>query len=167
MKIAGIIKESIVDGPGIRFTIFFQGCLHHCKGCHNPETWAMDKGDEYSVEELIKLIKENKHLNGVTISGGDPFFQEEALYSLLCALKKECPNLDVIVYTGFTYEEVFKDFRRCLDVIDYLIDGLFILKKRSLSLLFRGSTNQRFIDCKKSLEQSKVYALSDDEIMRI
>ncbi|MEG0179121.1 MAG: anaerobic ribonucleoside-triphosphate reductase activating protein [Oscillospiraceae bacterium] len=151
INIAGIANDSIVDGPGIRATIFAQGCPHHCVGCHNPETHSFGTGQERSVAELFSLVKSNPLVRGVTFSGGDPFAQSEGFTQLAILLKNA--GYEIAAYTGYTYEELVAPAQReLLEHIDILIDGRFILAQRSLNLLFRGSTNQRIIDVPASLK---------------
>ena len=165
LKLAGIIKESIVDGPGIRMTIFVQGCPHHCKGCHNPESWSFDGGEEGDIDIIIRAAKRNPLLKGLTFSGGEPFCQADALADLAVMCHEN--NLNVIVYTGYTFEQLLDGFeenphwKRLLENTDYLIDGPFILEQKSLMLHFRGSKNQRFLDVKKSLEQGIAVEYND------
>lgn len=160
LRLAGVIKESIVDGPGWRFVVFAQGCPHRCKGCQNPQTHDFEGGYETTVGNLIAEIKKNPLLKGVTFSGGEPFCQAKAFTQL--AKKAHEMGLDVITYTGYTFEELTEqasDENGYIDLLqetDILVDGRFILEQRTLSLKFRGSTNQRVIDPKASLEQGKV-----------
>ena len=160
LRLAGVIKESIVDGPGWRFVVFAQGCPHRCKGCQNPQTHDFEGGYETTVGNLIAEIKKNPLLKGVTFSGGEPFCQAKAFTQL--AKKSHEMGLDVITYTGYTFEELTEqasDENGYIDLLketDILVDGRFILEQRTLSLKFRGSTNQRVIDPKASLEQGKV-----------
>ena len=160
IKIAGKVDDSIVDGPGIRYTIFFQGCPHHCAGCHNPETHDFDGGHFETIENIIKDIKSNLLLMGVTISGGEPFAQENELLSLVKEIKSSCNKLNIMVYTGYTYEHLIESnnliIKEILNNIDYLVDGPFILKERDLELIYRGSRNQRYIDVKKTLKENKI-----------
>lgn len=160
LNIAGIVDDSIVDGPGIRLTVFFQGCLHHCKNCHNPETWPMNIGKNISVDEIINKLKNNPLLQGITLSGGDPLYQIGGCLSLCKAIKKELPYLDIILYTGFTFEEILemnnKNMKELLSFLDVIIDGPYIDDLRDLTLKFRGSKNQRIINVKKSLELNKI-----------
>ena len=158
LQIAGIEKESIVDGPGFRFTIFVQGCPHRCIGCHNPNTHSFSGGYKITVNEIINQIKDTSLISGVTFSGGEPFTQPVALVNL--SRKIHNMGYDIICYTGYTYEYILnsqdKDKTDLLSNTDILIDGLFEINKRSLDLKFRGSTNQRIIDVKKSFELGKV-----------
>lgn len=160
---ANIQPDSIVDGEGIRTVIWFQGCLHHCKECHNPETWKFDGGIEFDVEEIKAEIKNLKYQNGVTLSGGDPFFQPIA--ALEIAKYAHSLGLNVWCYTGFTFEELLDEDiakKEFLKNIDVLIDGRFEIAKKSLACKFRGSTNQRIIDVTKSLENNKVVLYYED-----
>ncbi len=160
LRLAGVIRESIVDGPGMRMTIFTQGCPHNCEGCHNPQTHSFDGGYISHPENILKAIDADPLLKGVTFSGGEPFMQAEALSMLAEEIHKR--GLNVLSYTGFTYEELLNSFdkhpdrEKLLMQCDYLIDGRFVLALRSLDLKFRGSSNQRIIDVQKSLESGKV-----------
>ena len=160
MRIAGFVEESIVDGPGFRIVIFFQGCAHHCYGCHNPETWDFEGGKEVSFDLIKKIIDDNPYADGITLSGGDPLYQIDASTEIAEYAKSK--GLDVILYTGFLFEEVLEmtkanqRLKDLLNNVDTLIDGPFILEQRHLSLKFRGSSNQRIIDVKKSLIQNKI-----------
>ena len=154
LRIAGVVKESIVDGPGIRFVIFSQGCPHHCQLCHNTVTHDFGGGYDCKVEKILDAIDENPLLAGVTFSGGEPVCQPEGFLSLAKEIKER--NLDIIMYSGYTYEELAKmakkDLRldELLKIIDTLIDGKYDDSKRDLTLSFRGSRNQRIIDMEKS-----------------
>ncbi|MDR1697700.1 MAG: anaerobic ribonucleoside-triphosphate reductase activating protein [Erysipelotrichaceae bacterium] len=154
LLIAGIVKESVVDGPGIRYVIFVQGCKHHCFNCHNPATWSFDGGTLLDEATIIKEINENPLLSGVTISGGDPFFQKEALLRVI-KLIKEATKKEIIVYTGFTVEALLADddplVAELFRYIDILIDGPYRHELRDLSLKFIGSSNQRIINLKTEL----------------
>lgn len=168
MKLSGIIEESIVDGPGIRITIFFQGCTHHCYKCHNEKTWDFNLGKTCSLEQIDKIIENNPHTDGITLSGGDPLDQYEDCLTLCKHIKNKYKDLNIILYTGYTYEQIIqKHHEEIYSYIDYLVDGLFIYEKLDLTLLFRGSTNQRFIDIKKSLKENKVHEMTDHEINMI
>ncbi|AFV11500.1 anaerobic ribonucleoside-triphosphate reductase activating protein NrdG [Thermacetogenium phaeum DSM 12270] len=164
LRIAGYERESVVDGPGIRFVIFAQGCPHRCKGCHNPETWDFSGGREVTEEELLSIIKATKLLRGVTFSGGEPFAQAQAFASL--AEKVKGLGLDIVTYTGYTFEEILEmaqhdpDKKRLLELSDLLVDGPYIEKERDISLPFRGSRNQRLIAVKDSLALGRAVVTS-------
>lgn len=158
MRIAGTVQDSIVDGPGFRFTVFTQGCSHHCPGCHNPQTHNPSGGTEHTVEELLERMRSNPLTDGLTLSGGEPFEQPEDC--LLLAQGAHESGLNVWSYTGYLFEflrdqgtEAQKALLRELDV---LVDGPFLLEQRTLSLPWRGSRNQRVIDVPKSLENGDV-----------
>lgn len=156
LKLAGVIKESIVDGPGIRFVVFAQGCPHRCNGCHNPDTWNPNGGYETSVNNIINEIKKNPLITGITLSGGDPFMQANGFAELANQAHKL--GLNVITYTGYTIEYLVSnitlhpEWENLLRNTDTLIDGPFILSERNLMLKFRGSNNQRIIDPVASIE---------------
>ena len=145
LRIAGTIPESIVDGPGIRYVLFTQGCPHSCPGCHNPQSWAFDGGQEMSVQQLLDIVKDDEFAN-VTFSGGDPMYQVEAFTELARRIKEETGKT-IWCYTGFTYEEVLADERlsQILPFLDALVEGPFVLELRDTELPFRGSSNQRII----------------------
>lgn len=152
IRLAGYEPNSIVDGPGIRFTIFAQGCPHNCLGCHNPQTHDFKGGFILDTQSIITSIFYNSGLiQGVTFSGGEPFCQPLSFLEIAKAVRKE--NLNVLCYTGYTYETLIQDKNQLelLKNIDFLIDGKFELTKKSLDLPFRGSTNQRFIDVPRSI----------------
>lgn len=153
---ADIQPDSILDGSGIRTVIWFQGCLHNCKGCQNPETHDMNGGIVVDVDELKMKLKNLKYQSGITLSGGDPFFQPDA--ALEIAKFAKSIGLNVWAYTGFTYEALLSDKSRLdlLKYVDVLVDGKFMIDKKSLNCKFRGSTNQRLIDVKKSMEAGGV-----------
>ena len=158
MRIAGTVQDSIVDGPGFRFTVFTQGCSHHCPGCHNPQTHDPSGGTEHTVEELLERMRSNPLTDGLTLSGGEPFEHPEDC--LLLARGAHESGLNVWSYTGYLFEflrdqgtEAQKALLRELDV---LVDGPFLLEQRTLSLPWRGSRNQRVIDVPKSLENGDV-----------
>lgn len=152
IRIAGLTKESVVDGPGIRYVVFAQGCAHNCVDCHNKETHDFLGGVEIDIDELLIDIHKRKYIDGVTLSGGDPFYQPKEFAYLAEQLKKD--SINVMAYTGFIYEEIIKDdkMKALLKNIDTLMDGPFIKEKKTYKMSFRGSSNQRMIDVKKSLE---------------
>lgn len=145
IRIAAIEEESIVNGPGIRLVVFTQGCNHNCIGCHNPSTHSFEGGYLIGIDKIIEKIKENPLLDGITISGGEPFEQAKACSVL--AKKVRDMGLSVITYTGYTFEEILpkEECRELLLQTDILIDGKFDISKKSLMLEFRGSENQRII----------------------
>ncbi|MCM1006419.1 MAG: anaerobic ribonucleoside-triphosphate reductase activating protein [Ruminococcus flavefaciens] len=158
LRIAGTVNDSIVDGPGIRFTIFTQGCPHKCEGCHNPQTHDFNGGEIVEADEIIEKIKKNPLLDGVTFSGGEPFCQAEALADI--GRKIKAIGLNIITYTGYTFEELYENREKnhwndLLSVTDFLIDGKFILSQKDWNLKFRGSSNQRYIDCQRSLKEGR------------
>ena len=156
LELSGIVSDSIVDGPGIRTTIFSQGCPHHCPGCHNPETWEFGCGTLIPVETVADIVKSNPLCRGVTFSGGEPFAQA-AEFAELAALLKES-GYEVASYSGYTFEALLKgteDQKLLLGTIDILIDGPFIQSQKSLEIAFRGSRNQRILDVRKSLAEGK------------
>ncbi len=162
IRIAGVIEESIVDGWGIRYVVFTQGCPHNCPGCHNPETHDFNGGVVIDTDKLIKDFKNNPLLKGITFSGGEPFVQPKPLLEL--AQRIHALGKDVTCYTGYTYEEIISsendDWIKLLDETDVLIDGRFVMEKRNLKLLFRGSSNQRIIDVKQSRKTGEIKLLA-------
>lgn len=157
IRISGIVEESVVDGPGIRFVIFTQGCIHKCEGCHNEDTHDMNGGYEIDTDEIFEKIKRNPMLDGVTFSGGDPLLQVESLVDL--AKKCREHGLNIYTYTGFEWEMLMRNkekYLAFLELNDVLVDGKFILEQRSLNLAFRGSDNQRLIDVQKTLDSGEV-----------
>ena len=160
IKLSGEIKESIVDGPGIRYVVFTQGCHHNCKGCHNPETHDIKGGYFKEIDEIVEDFKKYPYMTGLTLSGGEPFLQKSAILSLILQFKTLYPSKNIIIYSGYTFESLLKEndneTKDILNNIDYLIDGPFILEKRDISLKFKGSSNQRIIDIKKSLSENQI-----------
>lgn len=155
-------SDSIVDGDGIRTVIWFQGCKHHCRECQNPETWNFDGGMEVDIEDIKNEMKKLKYQTGVTLSGGDPFFQADAAAEI--AKFAHSIGLNVWCYTGFTYEEIIDANDEKMELLkntDVLVDGRFEIDKKSLACKFRGSTNQRIIDVKKSLEEGRAITIYD------
>lgn len=136
--------------------LWFSGCKHACVGCHNPESWDVNGGQDFLIDDILDLVKENFHNKGITLSGGDPLLQAKALKVLLPQLKTL--NLNVWLYSGDVYEYLIKQayFLDIVEYIDVLVDGRFVLEKLDLSLDYRGSKNQRLIDVKKSLKDNQV-----------
>lgn len=158
LRIAGIVQDSIVDGPGIRYVIFTQGCPHRCVGCHNPQTHDFAAGEEADTEQILRQIRENPLLSGVTFSGGEPFCQAQALLPVARAVKAYGRNL--MIYTGYLLEELQKmedpDVQALLALADILVDGPFVLEQRDLTLPYRGSANQRVIDLARTRAAGEV-----------
>lgn len=160
IKIAGTVNDSIVDGPGIRYTIFVQGCPHRCRECQNPQTHDFNGGKIADTSDIAAKILKNPLLDGVTFSGGEPFCQAYALCDIAERLKFF--GLNIVTYTGYTFEYLISHsdekngFMKLLEFTDLLIDGPFVYEQKSIELDFRGSRNQRLIDCKKSLESGVV-----------
>ena len=145
IRVLKIVEQTMADGPGFRTAIYCAGCLHHCKGCHNPQSWAMDGGEWMEIADIMKVIKADS-MSNVTFSGGDPFYQVEGFTALAKRIKEETSKT-IWCWTGFTIEEIRADERlaQLLPWIDVLVDGPFILEQRDTQLLFRGSPNQRII----------------------
>ena len=164
---ADLQSDSIVDGPGLRTVIWTQGCAHHCKGCQNPQTWDFNGGGLVPLDAVYEAIDELEYQTGITFSGGDPMYQPEACNQIAEYARRK--GLNIWCYTGFTFEEILllaekkPIYREFLDKIDVLVDGRFKIEERDLSLLFRGSRNQRLIDVKASLEQNKVVLVNEYE----
>ena len=170
---ADLQTDSIVDGPGLRAVLWTQGCAHHCKECQNPQTWSFDGGGLVPIDMVKEAIDElDKYHTGLTISGGDPMYQPEECN--IIAKYARSKGLNVWLYTGFTYEKVLAMaktkpiYREILNNIDVLVDGKFIIAERDLSILFRGSRNQRLIDMPKTLATGEItlfdeYAYNEEE----
>lgn len=156
MRMYGLEQNSYVDGPGIRMAIFFQGCLHKCEGCHNPGSWPMYGGEKIDTNDLMKKMANDPLLDGITLSGGEPFLQPQPALALARFARQK--GLSVWCYTGYTFEQIneWQDNRKTLlQNIDVLVDGPFKLEEKSLDVPWRGSRNQRLIDVKKSLEKGE------------
>lgn len=157
LRLAGFAGDSIVDGPGIRFTTFCQGCPHHCPGCQNPETWPFEGGFEVTPEDVVEHVKRNPLTRGVTFSGGEPFAQAAAHAELARQLK--AAGYEVASYTGYTFEQLLEEQDPAkldlLQQLDVLVDGPFRQEELSLELRFRGSANQRILNVPQSLVQGK------------
>ena len=161
LNLSGIIGDSIVDGPGIRTTIFSQGCPHHCPGCHNPETWAFGLGTDMEEETILEIVRSNPLCRGVTFSGGEPFAQPEGFAKLARLLK--AAGKEVASYSGYTFEALISGTdaqRELLETIDVLIDGPFLLEEKTLELPFRGSRNQRILDVPRSLAAGRAVEIA-------
>ena len=160
LRIADVIQDSIVDGPGFRFVVFTQGCKRHCPECHNKQTWDPNGGRMESIDELIEKLKSNPLTDGITISGGEPYLQAATCAEL--AERARALGYNVWCYSGYTFEEILEisrtdpAFGRLLSATDVLIDGMFLIEEKSLTLKWRGSRNQRVIDVAASLAGGEV-----------
>ncbi len=158
-RLAGIQKDTIVDGPGIRISLYFQGCSHCCPGCHNPETHDPTGGSNFSTDELLSLVDNCPGIDGVTLSGGEPFEQAASAAVLAAAIRDR--KLNLVLYSGYYFEELMAKSLKDHNVSNLLkagwllVDGPFIEEEKDLTLAFRGSRNQRLIDLPRSLEASE------------
>lgn len=163
MRYNKIRKMDISNGPGIRVSIFMQGCSFHCKDCFNSETWDFKAGKEFNDEVINKVLDlaSLPHIVGLSILGGEPMHpnNREGTIKLAKAFKKRYPNKDIWVWSGYLFDEL-KDIEG-LSYIDTLVDGRFVLEQANPTLKFRGSSNQRIIDVKKSLEAGNVVLRSE------
>lgn len=163
VRIAGSKPHSAVNGPGVRYVLFMQGCHHHCRGCQNPETHALQGGEELTVQEVLSDILATRYLDGVTLSGGDPFAQPEACYALAKSIHEAGMNL--WVYSGWTFAQIMEGkagdmAREVLPYIDVLVDGPYVESLRSEEVIWRGSSNQMLVDVQESLKQGYAVAYS-------
>lgn len=160
IRLAGIAQNSLVNGQGLRKVFFSQGCTHKCKNCFNPSTWSFGGGKLIDIDELVKQVKDEYFLDGVTFSGGDPFQQAYKFAILAKELKKN--HINIWCYTGYTWEELLelaktnKGVRDLMHSCDVIVDGPFIQKLHEPGLLFRGSSNQKIINVVESLKQNKI-----------
>lgn len=160
IRIAGIMRESIVDGPGIRFAVFCQGCPHACPGCHNPETHDFNGGSEVKVDRIIEEFDKNPLLTGITFSGGEPMCQPEGFAALGKLVKER--GKTITIFSGYTLEQLLakakenKATAELLAMCDVLIDGPFVQAQRDLTLQFRGSSNQRVIDMNRTRAEGRI-----------
>jgi anaerobic ribonucleoside-triphosphate reductase activating protein len=164
IRIAGLVNDSITDGPGLRLSVFSQGCPHHCRGCHNPATHDSGGGHETDGASILATLDANPLLDGLTLTGGEPFLQASPLAELARETRRR--GLSVWIYTGYRWEELMEEigegnegFAKLLEHTDVLVDGRYEEALRSLSLLFRGSSNQRLIDVPQSLRTGHVVEL--------
>ena len=157
LMLAGIVENSIVDGPGIRFTVFCQGCPHHCPGCQNESTWPFEGGSPFEPEDILSFVQKDPLVKGVTFSGGEPFSQAGEFARLARLLKAK--GYEVASYTGYTFEQLLEEQDPAkldlLQQLDILVDGPFRQEELSLELRFRGSANQRILNVPQSLAQGK------------
>ena len=162
LRIAGLVNDSIVDGPGFRLAVFTQGCSHRCPGCQNEHTWDPAGGETVTVDDLLAKVDRNPLLKGVTLTGGEPFEQAAPLIGFAQACHER--GLDVWAYSGYTYEQLAagkagEDARALLAECDVLVDGPFVEAEKSLMLKWRGSANQRVIDVRRSLDAGEAVEL--------
>lgn len=167
IRYADIIRESVVDGPGIRVVAFLQGCPRHCYGCHNENLISLEGGEFVTEEEFANIILSQLSPihRGITFSGGDPIIQSDQLEQVISIIKAKRPNIDIWVYTGYVYEEISR--LSIMKQIDVLVDGPFEMDKRNVWLAFRGSQNQRIIDVQESRVLGKVVEVDFDGLSAI
>ena len=160
LRVLHVVEGTSVDGPGLRTSIYLAGCLHHCPGCHNPESWNMNGGEERTLDELMEIITYNEA--PVTFSGGDPLAQAEPLAHLVERIKRET-GYNVWCYTGYTWEQVKQQpqLMKVVKQLDVLVDSPFLMAERDTKLRFRGSSNQRLIDVQRSLAANEVILWND------
>lgn len=153
IRLSGVVRNSIVNGPGVRIVYFAQGCPHHCPGCHNPETHAPLGGTLYSIRTLADLAISDPLLDGITLSGGEPFEQPEAMSELVTRIRTARAELNVWAWSGYMMERLMEDPRRraLAELCDVIVDGPFVRERRTLDLPWRGSDNQRIIEVWKFL----------------
>ena len=168
MKYAKIKKYDVANGPGVRVSIFVSGCNHHCKGCFNKEAWDFNYGQEFTedtINEILEAMRPN-YISGLTLLGGEPFepINQKGLLKLVRKVKKEYPEKDIWAYSGYLFDrdiigrqvKQLKETSELLSYIDVLVDGKFVENLKNPNLYFRGSSNQRIIDVKESLEYDKI-----------
>ena len=148
IAIYGTAVQSIVDGPGLRYSVFTQGCSHACEGCHNKDSWDYDGGRRYRISDLLDDMQRDPLCNGLSISGGDPFYRISETTELVSEARRRIPSITVWIWSGFRYEELIRsdEAARLLSMCDVLVDGLFIASLKDPDLAWRGSSNQRVID---------------------
>lgn len=165
IRLAGIAENSLVNGKGLRKVFFSQGCSHHCEGCFNQHTWEFTGGRMFDMDELVQKVKDEPFLDGVTFSGGDPFQQADKFAYL--AKKLHEANINIWAYTGYTFEELMKlaqtnpHIKQMINNVDVIVDGRFMKDKMSENLKYCGSSNQRVIDVKSSLNENKIILFKD------
>ena len=165
IRLAGIAENSLVNGKGLRKVFFSQGCSHHCEGCFNQHTWEFAGGRMFDMDELVQKVKDEPFLDGVTFSGGDPFQQADKFAYL--AKKLHEANINIWAYTGYTFEELMKlaqtnpHIKQMINNVDVIVDGRFMKDKMSENLKYCGSSNQRVIDVKTSLNENKIILFKD------
>ena len=167
IRVAGIVEQSIVDGPGLRLVVFTQGCPHGCPGCHSPQTHDFDGGTDMPVAQLLAILDKNPLLKGITFSGGEPLVRVCELLPLAQGVRER--GKDIVCFTGFTFEELLEKMAddqplaELLGMIDLLVDGRYIQEQRDLTLPFRGSKNQRLLDLPASLAGGEAVMAIENE----
>ena len=161
MNVAGINFESVVDGEGVRVVVFVSGCLHNCKGCHNPASHSFTAGQPFTQElqdEIIAYIQKTPFISVLTLSGGDPMYSAKEITPFIERLRKDVKDISVWIYSGFRFEEILENSEMfdLLKLCDVLVDGEFVLEQRDITLSYKGSRNQRIIDIPKSLSDQKI-----------
>lgn len=161
MNVSGINFESIADGEGVRVVVFISGCLHNCKGCHNPASHSFTAGQPFTSDlqdKIVAYIKNTPFISGLTLSGGDPMYSAEELIPFVQKLRSEVVGVTVWIYSGFLYEEIKQneEMAELLQQCDVLVDGEFVLEQRDITLAYKGSQNQRIIDVQKSITDNKI-----------
>ena len=156
MNISGVNFESIVDGEGVRVVIYASGCLHNCKGCHNPSSHSFTAGQPFTEQmqnDIIQYIHNTPFISGITLSGGDPMFNTVEITPFVSHLRQDNKDVTVWIYSGFLFEEILEnsEMSELLRLCDVLVDGKFVLEQRDVTLSYKGSANQRIIDIQKSL----------------
>ncbi len=162
IRVLDIVEDTMVDGPGLRTTVYCAGCRHRCSGCHNPQSWDFNAGRDMSTDEIMKVILADPFAD-VTFSGGDPMYQPEGFAELAKAIKSKT-NKTIWCYTGFSFEQIMSDSRLqpLLLQLDVVVDGPYKKELRDTDLRFRGSSNQRIIDVRRSLEEKRGVEWSEE-----
>ena len=162
MKIAGLIRNDVVNGYDVCVSVWVQGCPFHCEGCHNPQTWNFDGGieveeDEF-IEEVIESIKRNGVQRNLSLLGGEPLCKQNYPFvkKLIMSVREKYPRIKVFIWTGYRFEDLSREQLRVVTFADTIVDGQFELANRDITLPFRGSSNQRIIDVKKTLETGSI-----------
>lgn len=161
MNVIGIDFESVADGDGVRVVVYVSGCLHNCKGCHNPASFPFDAGYPFTEklqDKIINYIHDTPFISGITLSGGDPMFSAVEITPFIRRLREANKQVTVWIYSGFCYEKILENSEmfELLMLCDVLVDGNFILEQRDMTLCYKGSRNQRIIDIKQSLKDGEV-----------
>ena len=155
MRVAGVIRDSLVNGKGLRDVVFVQGCPHHCFNCQNPQTWNYEEGMEVTPLELAEMFKDSP--NNITLSGGEPFSQLEDVITFMQLIQRDNPNKRFWIYTGYEYESISAIVElNLVDYVDVIVDGKYVEELKNPNCLYRGSSNQRLIDVQKTIKENKI-----------